>query len=94
MGNAAYKVPGGKLIKISLVEDNGQIQDIKITGDFFLHPEDSIEDLERALIGKLLQATKLANIIEDSMKENKAILLGASPEDIEKCILMARVKNV
>ena len=73
MGNAVYKVPGGKLIKISLVEDNGRIQDLKITGDFFLHPEDFIESLERALIGKLLQTTKLTNIIEDSMKEKNAI---------------------
>jgi lipoate-protein ligase A len=93
MGNAAYKVPGGKLIKVSLIEGNGRIQEIKITGDFFLHPEDSIEDLERALVGRLLQTTKLANIIEELMEEKKAIFLGASPEDFEKCILMARVKN-
>jgi len=93
MGKATYKVEGGKLIKVQLLERDGKIQEIKITGDFFLHPEDLIEDLEKALIGKPLKEQDLAESIKSLMQKREATLLGASPEDFAKCILMAGGKS-
>ena len=54
-----YKVPKGKLIKIFLETDSGTIRDIRITGDFFMHPEEAIENLEQDLNG-----TKLSDVKE------------------------------
>jgi len=93
MGKATYKVEGGKLIKVQLMERDGKIQEIKITGDFFLHPEDLIEDLEKALIGKPLKERDLAESIRNLIKKREATLLGASPEDFAKCVLMAGGKS-
>jgi lipoate-protein ligase A len=93
MERATYKVEGGKLIKVQLREKEGKIQEIKITGDFFLHPEELIEKLEKALIGKPLKERDLTESIRSLIQEEEATLLGATPEDFAKCILMAGGKN-
>jgi len=89
VGKATYKVEGGKLIKIQLREEADKIQEIKITGDFFLHPEELIEELEEVLVGKPMKEQDLAESIRSLMQKRGATLLGASPEDFAKCILMA-----
>ena len=89
MEKAAYKVKGGKMIRVSLRESEGKIREIKITGDFFLHPEELIEELEEVLVGKTLNAQDLTGSIKRLMQSRDATLLGASPEDFAKCILMA-----
>lgn len=52
--NADYKAEGGKLLRVKLTlgegqPHTGQIRDIKIMGDFFMHPEEAIERLEAML---------------------------------------------
>jgi hypothetical protein len=56
--SADYKAEGGKLLRVQLhvVGDPGRppgiaptIRWIKITGDFFMHPEEAIEQLEAML---------------------------------------------
>jgi len=89
MGRAAYKVEGGKLIKVQLEERDGRIEKVRIMGDFFLHPEDLIEEIERNLVGKALEEGVLASSIEALIEERGATLLGASPRDIARCIIMA-----
>jgi len=89
LGRATYKVKDGKLIKVWVVEHHGRIEKIKITGDFFLHPETLIDEMEAALVNKPLNEGVIAGTIERLMKERDATLIGASPEDIAKCIMMA-----
>jgi len=73
-------VPGGKLIKIFASIKNDVIEEIKITGDFFLHPEESIEILEEKLKGvKIDDETKIRNILKEFF-ESKT-LIGATVED-------------
>jgi len=89
MGKAQYKVEGGKLVKVQLETEGTRIKKVKITGDFFLHPEELIEELEKAVEGTTLYEQVLADRIEAFLKKNKAVLLGASPEDFARCIVMA-----
>ncbi|MEM4254881.1 MAG: lipoate protein ligase C-terminal domain-containing protein [Candidatus Norongarragalinales archaeon] len=49
--SASEKVEGGKLVSIEVSVEKGLIAKAKITGDFFLHPEESITALENALVG-------------------------------------------
>ncbi|MBS7655085.1 hypothetical protein KEJ50_01060 [Candidatus Bathyarchaeota archaeon] len=75
-----YKVPGGKLIKVLTSIKNDVIEEIKITGDFFLHPEESIEILEQKLKGmKIEEESLIKNIINEFFKSKT--LIGASSED-------------
>ena len=93
MGKAQYKVEGGKLVKAQLETEGTRIKKVKITGDFFLHPEELIEELEKAVEGTTLYEQVLADRIEAFLKKNKAVLLGASPEDFARCIVIAGVDN-
>ncbi|MEM2896340.1 MAG: lipoate protein ligase C-terminal domain-containing protein [Halobacteria archaeon] len=85
---AEYKVPQGKLIRIKYRIDDGKISKIKITGDFFLHPEESIEELESRLKGLKLEELGLKEAIKDFF-EKGYVLVGAEPEDFVTVILKA-----
>ena len=89
MGRAKYKVEGGKLIKIQLEKSGNAIEKIRIMGDFFLHPEELIEEVERTLEGRPLEEADLIKHIKTLMEKKEATLLGASPEDFARCIVMA-----
>ena len=93
MRKAEYKVAGGKLIRVQLVKKETMIEKVKITGDFFLHPEELIEDLEKALVGQALNMSNLDEFIGAFIKRRGATLLCASPEDFAKCITMAAEKE-
>ena len=81
-----------KLIKISLEyeEDSNQenirtISSIRITGDFFLYPEDSLENLEEHLKGTKVEKVKLKEKIEDWLKNSEAF--GFDPDSMSEAIL-------
>ncbi len=44
------KVSNGKLIKVIGEFDNGKLKAIKVCGDFFIHPEESIILLEQEIL--------------------------------------------
>ena len=56
----------GKIVKIKLDynKESQLIHSIKITGDFFLHPEEAIERLEQGLCGIKLEKEDLKNKIQ------------------------------
>lgn len=45
------KVPGGKLVVVDVTTDLDSIADVKISGDFFLEPDEAFFALGRALQG-------------------------------------------
>ncbi|MEM2559546.1 MAG: lipoate protein ligase C-terminal domain-containing protein [Candidatus Bathyarchaeia archaeon] len=89
MLRAEYKAEGGKLIKVQLRKENNRISFVRITGDFFMHPEELIEDLERSLTGCIIDERDITEVIKRFMEEREVILLGATPEDFAKCIVKA-----
>jgi hypothetical protein len=93
LGRAEYKAEGGKLIRVQLSKRGSEIEIVKITGDFFLHPEELIDDLEKALEGHTLSESHLTEVITALMEERGATLLGASPRDLARCIMRAGEKD-
>jgi lipoate-protein ligase A len=85
---AEYKVPQGKLIRVDYTLENGKISRIKITGDFFLYPEESIEELENRLKGLKIEELELERVIQDFFKKGY-VLIGAEPKDFVTVILKA-----
>lgn len=49
--SVSHKAEGG-LIKLDLAVENERIENVKITGDFFIYPEDAVFALEKRLRGK------------------------------------------
>jgi hypothetical protein len=89
MLEANYKVPDGKLVKVKLLASSGKIDDVKILGDFFLHPEDTILSIEEALVNSNLDEKSIEREIEFILKKQEATLIGATPADFAKTIMMA-----
>lgn len=85
-----YKGPGGKLIRIRLGEEHDRIRSIKITGDFFLVPEDSLGKLETMLADAPLRETELHVLIDRFFIATRAQGLGVSSGDLVKAILSAK----
>jgi lipoate---protein ligase len=81
-----------KLIKILLEyeEDHHQenvrtINSIRITGDFFLYPEDSLEELEVHLKGTRLDKSKLKEKIDACLSNSEAF--GFDSESMSDAIM-------
>ena len=83
-----YKVKGGKLIKVVLEVEGDLIKSVKIYGDFFLYPEDAIEQIEQSIKGARL-GSDLRRIVAEAVERSGAPLLGFSVEDIAAAMLLA-----
>src|SRR5712692_5580888 len=88
--SADYKGPGGKLVRIRLREENGVIRQVKITGDFFLVPEESLPKLEKMLEDVPIREKELRLLIDRFFRGTGAQGLGITPEDLVKAILATR----
>ncbi len=89
MGSASLKVAGGKLLKASVQAAGGRISSLKITGDFFLHPEETLAEIESALANHLLNESAITATISSLLQKNNAQLIGAAPQDFAKVIMEA-----
>ncbi len=63
----------GKIVKINLSykQESQVIHSIKITGDFFIYPEEIIEQLERELCGIKLEREDLKKKIQLILKNSE-----------------------
>lgn len=86
-----YKVPGGKLLKISLSFDETtcRIDDIMISGDFFAYPEESIEELEQVLKEKILDKKEIQEVIGLFIKDHNVEFIGVDASTLTDAILEA-----
>ena len=79
------KVPNGKLVRIKVDYDT-IINSIQITGDFFLHPEDTIELLEKSVTGASATSDVafFKNNFETVIKKSNATLIGVTTDDLAR----------
>ena len=68
-GRADFKA--GKLIRIRAKFKDDKIEDIKITGDFYIYPEDTIELVEKKLKG--IRIEDVEKIINEILKDAEYI---------------------
>lgn len=89
MKKAIYKVPNGKLLKIFLEEENGKINSVKITGDFFMYPEEHIENLEASFKGCELSASALELRLKEFLEKTPTNFFGLDNASLVSTILSA-----
>jgi hypothetical protein len=65
--SCVYK--SGKLLKINLIydEEQNRIYSIFISGDFFLHPEETLEEIERSLSGAIADEDTIRHKVSQSL---------------------------
>lgn len=87
LGEFTFKVPGGKLVRAT-VKFKEKIENAKITGDFFLYPEEAIKDIECCLefCTPLESEAELATRIAKALAMTRAELHGVSTQDIARAV--------
>jgi lipoate-protein ligase A len=84
-GRVDYKVSGGKLIRVRVRYRGDVIESVNFYGDFFMHPEEAIEELEKSLSGKRLdEAERTILSFFDDVE-----LIGAKPDDFINALRIA-----
>ncbi|MDN5794966.1 MAG: lipoate--protein ligase family protein [Intrasporangium sp.] len=71
-----YKVPGGKLVVVDLETRDERLADVRVSGDFFLEPDEALEDINAALRGLPVEATvtDLAGAIDSALEQDVALI--------------------
>jgi len=84
MEEIKYKVPNGKLLRINLKKEKEKIKEIEIHGDFFIHPEEKISEIEDSL--KEIKSKDVKKTLEKLIQSEDIDIIGFSPKDLEKAI--------
>ncbi|MDI6642599.1 MAG: lipoate protein ligase C-terminal domain-containing protein [Candidatus Hodarchaeaceae archaeon] len=88
MGYAEFKAPKG-VIKVELELSDDKISRISLSGDFFMYPEEAIEELERALEGVEARKEALLVAVRDFYSLSGAQTPMVEPEHWVEAILRA-----
>lgn len=87
MQHSVHKTRGG-LIRVGVsLDESDRIDDIVITGDFFIYPEESVEALEKVLVGVSTDGGELLKVVKGFYENIEAP--GIGPEDLVKAIKKA-----
>ncbi|MEU7429322.1 biotin/lipoate A/B protein ligase family protein [Streptomyces sioyaensis] len=78
-----YKVPGGKLVVVDLDVVDGALRHVRVSGDFFLEPDEALPGINRSLEGAAADtdARVLAARIDAALPAG-AVLFGFSTEAV------------
>ena len=85
-----FKVPGGKLVVVDLDVDGGRLANVRLSGDFFLEPDDALPAIDAALTGLASDADgkTIAAAVQAALPEG-AVMLGFSPEAVATAVRRA-----
>jgi lipoate---protein ligase len=85
-----FKVPGGKLVVVDLSVTEGLLADVRLSGDFFLEPDEALPAINSALTGLPVgtDARAIASTVTAALPEG-AVLLGFSAEAIATAVRRA-----
>ncbi len=76
-----YKVPGGKFVAVDVDVVDGRLVDVRLSGDFFLEPDEALGVIDAALTGlpEQTSARDLAAAVEEGLRAAEAQGLLAGP---------------
>jgi hypothetical protein len=78
------------MVRVRLTEKDGRIETAKISGDFFLIPEESLSKLEKMLEDARVDEKELRLLVERFFRGTGARGLGVTSDDFVKAILATR----
>ncbi len=78
-----YKVPGGKLVVVDLDVSDGRLVNVRLSGDFFLEPDEALDRIAGALEGASAEASApvLAKRVDDALDPSD-VLFGITSEGV------------
>ena len=78
------------MLRVRIREKDGRIESAKISGDFFLIPEEGLSKLEKMLEDARLDEKELGLLVDRFFRGTRAQGLGVSPADFVKAIIAAK----
>ncbi|TFF95450.1 hypothetical protein EU546_03255 [Candidatus Thorarchaeota archaeon] len=88
LGTANFKAEGG-LIRVTAEVVEGKIEEIVVSGDFFMIPSKGIELVEWAITGAKAEREEILNRITEVYADRSLQSPGVTPEDITKAVILA-----
>lgn len=85
---AAHKAPGG-LVRATIRTREKTLDDVTLSGDFFIYPQNSIPGLEMALAGSALVERELHERSAEFWDVNQIQAPGLAPADVAKVVMLA-----
>jgi lipoate-protein ligase A len=85
---ATRKAPGG-LIRATIVAKERTLDDLALSGDFFIFPDNSLPGLETALTGSSLIEQELHERSTEFWQDKKIQSPGLAPADVAKVVMQA-----
>jgi len=88
IAHSSRKVKEGKIVKVEVELDFDVIKKLRITGDFFLHPEEVLDDIEKSMVDlkKDVSFDTIALKIRNIVKDYNTQMIGISPESIAEVL--------
>lgn len=85
-----YKVPGGKLVVVEAEEVDGHLKGVKVSGDFFLEPDEALDAITAAIEGLPVSADagEIARRVRDALPDD-VVMLGFHPEAVATAVRRA-----
>ncbi|TDE95865.1 lipoate--protein ligase family protein [Occultella glacieicola] len=82
MTRGEYKVPQGKLVAADVEVLDGHLSRVRISGDFFLEPDDALERIDAALTGLRadVSVAQMTGLVESAVAD--AHLIGFTPQSV------------
>lgn len=83
-----FKTPGGKLVVVDFEIDNERLNNVMVTGDFFLYPEETLERINAALDDMPVASSEdeMLRCLEDAIPD-AAALVGFSPVAVVTAVM-------
>ncbi len=85
---AAYKAPGG-LIRATARVHEALLDDLTLSGDFFIYPQESLPQLEATLVGSPLEHVELQRRAAAFWRDHQIQSPGLTPDDVVHVIMQA-----
>lgn len=82
--NIVHKVPRGKMLRIEADITDSVIKNIKITGDFFIHPEETITEIEDFLKDKKVQ--DIEKDLSNFLNKKNIRIIGFNLQDLQEAL--------
>lgn len=86
-----FKVPKGKLVVVDLEVEGDSLRDVRLSGDFFLYPEEALEPLTASLEGAPAGEDEATyeHLVKEAVPKG-AELLGFSPHAVAVAVVRAQ----
>ncbi|HEY9246128.1 MAG TPA: hypothetical protein VIO11_04700 [Candidatus Methanoperedens sp.] len=87
ISSASRKVKEGKLVKVE-IEYDSNIKKVKITGDFFMIPEEVVDKIEKSMLGleKDVSMETIVERIETVAKAHNVLMIGIGTYSLAQVI--------